>query len=291
MLEINSVMSALHQSVAEKAAKYGFTPVFPEGVKANELPLKTRTGDACFIDYAGEKGKLRLLYSEGKIFLLLGDADAEDSDDTAFKKLSTNLLILEEYSEKDVKSAANEICETLDDNFGVKELARKTNKMPATVSKNAVKSGASSYDPITLVSRIVGVYPELKAEMTANMNTYGELLAEDFFVNHANRLILATIQGNDERMMKKLFNQLCELFDNGTNETQNLIAVTVLGAIENDPGMMKNIMPYLSDSMVEPVCEVNRILGKSKSARMRLQNPPKYKPKKKKAFAAPTLGQ
>ena len=97
MLQINDVMSAIYKGIAAKTGEFGFAPVFPEGVKVNELPLETRDGGACFIDYAGSKGKLRVLYSEGKIFLLLGDENASDSDDRAFSKLSTSLMLLDEY--------------------------------------------------------------------------------------------------------------------------------------------------------------------------------------------------
>lgn len=291
MLEIYDVMNSLYKGIAAKTADYGFAPVFPEGVKVNELPLKTRDGGACFLEYSGSKGKLRVLYSEGKIFLLLGDANASENDDKAFSKLSTSLMLLDEYDERDVKSATNEILDTLEDNFGVKEMALKNNKLPATVSKAAVKGGSMSYDPATLASRIVMVYPELKTALKENYNAYGEFLPEDFFVSHANACIMATIRRNDPKELRKLFNQLTDIFENGTNEVQNLIAVTILGSIRNDPTLMQIIIPYLSDSMVEPVIEVNKILEKSKSARDRLENPPKYKPKKKKNFVAKALGQ
>lgn len=291
MLDIRDVMNTAYKGIAGRIDMYGFSPVFPEDVRRNELPLKERGGGACFIDYTGDKGKLRLLYSEGKIFLLLGEKDAPDEDDKEFKRLSAMLMILEEYNERDVKSAVNELCDTLDDNFGVKQLAKKNNKMPATVSKSAAKSGAMSYDPLTLASRIVSVYPELKAPFKENMERYGEFLPEDFFVTQANALILETIRANEPKQMKKLFNQFVDIYDNGTNVTQNLIVVTILGSIHNDPVLMKNIMPYLSDEMVEPVVEVNKLLGSSKSARMRLEHPPKYKPKKKKNVAAAAIGQ
>ncbi len=291
MLEINNVMTSVYKGVAEKTAEYGFAPQFPEGVKANEIPLRNRAGGACFFDYRGAKGTLRILFSEGKIFLLLGDENASEDDDKDFSKLSTSLMILEEYDERDVKSVINEISDTLDDNFGVKELARKNNKLPATVSKAAVKGGTMSYDPATLAARIVMVYPELKEDLKENYSAYGEFLPEDFFVNHANKCIMATIRENDPKAMKKLFNQLTDIYENGTNEVQNLIAVTILGEIRNDPMIMKEIIPYLSDSMVEPVIAVNKYLEKSASARSRLENPPKYKPKKKKNFVGKALGQ
>ena len=82
--------------------------------------------------------------------------------------------------------------------------------------------------------------------------------------------------------MKRLFNIFAEIYEDGTNEVQSLIAVTALGFIENDPVIVQQIMPYLTDSMLEPVLAVSKRLKKSKSAKMRLQNPPKYKPPKQK---------
>ncbi|MBR1811234.1 MAG: hypothetical protein IJ766_06260 [Clostridia bacterium] len=291
MLEINEVMTAVYKGIESKLTGFGFSPVFPADVKATDVPLQQREGGACRIDYSGDKGKLRLLFSDGKLILLLGEKDAADADDKEFKKLSTSLMLLDEYDERDVRSAVNELNDTLDDNFGVKALAKKNNKMPATVSKSAVKSGTLSYDPATLASRVVMLYPALKSAYKENVDTYGEFLGEDFFVHHANPLIMETIRRNDPKAMKKLFNQLSDIYENGTNEVQNLIAVTILGEIRNDAVVMKEIIPYLSDSMVEPVIAVNKILEKSKRARTRLENPPKYKPKKKKSFTAQALGQ
>ena len=61
---------------------------------------------------------------------------------------------------------------------------------------------------------------------------YGDLcLCEDFFVKHANACIERTIRENNPKEMKRLFNILCEIYEDGTNEVQSLIAVTVLGSV------------------------------------------------------------
>ncbi|NLA76693.1 MAG: hypothetical protein GX851_02485 [Clostridiales bacterium] len=54
--------------------------------------------------------------------------------------------------------------------------------------------------------------------------------------------------------------------------------------MNNDPKLIENAVEYMSETMREPVLEVNKYLAskKSKGARMRLENPPLYKPKKKK---------
>ena len=82
--------------------------------------------------------------------------------------------------------------------------------------------------------------------------------------------------------MRKLFNLLNEIYDDGTNEIQDIIVVTILGQLNNDQELLANCVDYMSVDMTSPVIQVNKYLAKSKSARMRLENPPKYKPKKKK---------
>ena len=52
--------------------------------------------------------------------------------------------------------------------------------------------------------------------------------------------------------------------------------------IETVQDLLANCVDYMSADMISPVVQVNKYLAKSKSARMRLENPPKYKPKKKK---------
>ena len=82
--------------------------------------------------------------------------------------------------------------------------------------------------------------------------------------------------------MKKLFNLLNDIYEDGTNETQSVIAVTILGSLENNQELLANCVDYMSEDMTAPVINVNKFLySKSgKSARMRLENPPKYKPAK-----------
>ena len=85
--------------------------------------------------------------------------------------------------------------------------------------------------------------------------------------------------------MKKLFNLLNEIYDDGTNDTQSLIGVTILGTIlSENADLLPNAEPYFGEVMKEPVIEIVKYLSspRSKGAKMRLKNPPIYKPKTKK---------
>ena len=93
--------------------------------------------------------------------------------------------------------------------------------------------------------------------------------------------------------MRKLFNLLNDIYDDGTNDTQSLVGVTILGeCLSSNPELLENAKPYFGEVMNEPVNEIIGYLTKSKSARMRLANPPLYKPKKekKKGMVSSMLG-
>lgn len=283
MLEKESALNTLYQSIVPVMETCGFKPKPADGNPRG--PALYARGDGMVMDFTGEKGFLRLVYSSDRIHLLSGPVDVDASDDSSFNLDSTFLLMLDDYDDRDLKSLSNEIGEYLTNTYAEKKEIVSKKKNVQTVSKAAARSGALSYDPITLASKIATMFPYtayLKDEIKRNVDEYGEFLCEDFFVNHANKEIMEVIQGNDPAKMKKLFGILGEIYEDGTNEVQSLIAVTILGPIKNDPVIIQRIIPYLTDTMIEPVLAANKRLGKSKSANLRLENPPKYKAKKKK---------
>lgn len=280
-MERIQVLELLYKNIEAAMTECGFAPEYQEGMRKTGCPAYER-GDATVMDFSGSKGVARFVFSDDRIHLLFAENDAPRGDDAAFTKDTTYLFVLDEYTERDVKSISAEINDYMTDTFVVKKKAAVKTKNISTVSRSAAKSGALSYDPITFATKLSGIYPELKEEITKNIEEYGEFLCEEFFVSHANAFIEATIRENNPQKMKRLFNIICEIYEDGTNEVQSLIAVTALGFIENDPVIVQQIMPYLTDSMLEPVLAVSKKLKKSKSAKLRLLNPPKYKPPKQK---------
>ncbi len=140
-----------------------------------------------------------------------------------------------------------------------------------------------AYDANTLGDRFTKIYPQLREEYKRNIETYDEFLAEDFFVNFGNALVVETIRSNDKIQIRKLFNLLNDIYEDGTNDTQSLVAVTIIGvSIAQNPELLSNCEEYFSDTMREPVTEIIKYLTGNKSAMMRLENPPLYKPQKQK---------
>ena len=280
MLEQKQMMSQLYTLVLPTMQQCGFEPCKPEAGYSGSMIYERET--ASVVDFSGEKGRLRLVFNSDKVHLLSGENDIALADDSAFNLDGTFLMLLNEYDERDVKSLGNEINDLLEEKYSKKTKIVSKSKNVQTVSKAAARSGALAYDPVTLATKLSAMYPEIKDNIKINIDTYGEFLCEEFFVTYAAPRVLQTIKSNDPQKMKKLFNILGDIYEDGTNEVQSLIAVTVLGPVKDDPVLIQNMMPYLTDTMLEPVLSVSKRLKKSKSANLRLENPPKYKPEKQK---------
>lgn len=267
MLDRKEALKAIHKGCAEKFQSFGFA--FKE---------IDEDDSGVYADFTKDDLTVRLLSHDNLLDILEKNPDGE------FSKNSTNLLDLDDCDEKSLKSLCNEINDTVTESYGTKAVNKQSKKAPATVSRAAVRAGMS-YDPNTLANKILLVYPELKDAYKENIEKYDQFLCDDFFINHGNRYILATIKSGDAQTRKKLFKIFTDMYLDGTSETQNLICVTILGEIDNDPDMMKVCRDYITDDeFYDTLKAVNELLASSKGKRLKekLKNPPKYKPEKKK---------
>ncbi len=242
------------------------------------------TDEYTFAFESEEKGSVKVAYSDSKIYLYASQSAYSDTTDDDFKRIALSLLD-EDSTDGDIRYIANDFSESINERFAEKKAVKRNNfKAPATVSKTAVRSGGMSYDANTLVSKICVIYPELKSYYKDSVDTYGEVLAEEFFTKHANDRIIETIKDNNPTTMKKLFNTLNDIYADGSNDVQDIIAVTILGALDNDQILLANCVDYMSPMMAPVVISVNEYLASAsgKKAKKKLLNPPAYKPKKEK---------
>lgn len=290
MADIYEILTKICSGLKAPLAECGFSPVYPDGVEKGQLPATVDSG-RIVISYKGENRALRLEHFNGRLSMtgVLKEGEILDSD---YAQISLTLLDPETADDKDVKYTVNEFSETLSERFGSgAEKKIKKQKLPPTVSKNAVQNGSVSYDINTLASRFTTLYPDLRAQYKENYEKYGEFLADEFFCEYGNKAVVDTINRNNPQEMKKLFNLLNEIYLDGTNDTQSLIVVTIMGALNNDQELLARCVDYICPDMLSPVIQVNKFLASSKSARLRLENPPKYKPKKKKQSLGSRIGQ
>ncbi len=276
-MEISVAISAIIKGVESTMNNNGFAVIVPQGIEKGALPVTEKNGCTTIL-YGGKKGTAKIELFEGKISLFCSAAESESAVDEDFKKVTTTLFDLEKVDERDIRYVVNEISDCINDTYGKKEKAKK---LPQPVSKSAAKSGASYYDLVTLGSRFVQIYPELKDAYKQNIEKYGEFLADEFFTKLGNEKFRETVKKNDPQQMKKLFNMLNEVYNDGTNQVQSVIVVTILGSLYDDENLLANCVDYM-DEMTLFVIETNKILKKSSSTRSKLEHPPLYKPKRKK---------
>lgn len=285
MFDNNEALSLILRGTDQVMKDNGFSVIVPEDTAKGDIPVVV-DGDHTYIDFSGSKGKIRIEAFGSQLLLFYTDVNADEASDEDLVKASVNYFDPESFDEKDIKSLCNELNDSIATKFGDnKSAAGKSKKMPVPVSKSAAKKGTQSYDGNTLANRLMAVYPELKEEYRANFERYDEFLPEEFFTEHANALIINTIRLNQKQEMNKLFKILNDIYENGTNDTQSLVAVTILGELNNDPRLIENASDFMCDDMKNTVILINKYLATSKGKKMRekMKNPPPFKPKKKKS--------
>ena len=252
----------------------------------NELGFSRSASDEKSITFSGEKGIYRLVHDAETNIIQFDCAYEDKGEETQWNTVSRSLFELSVADDRDVKSLGNEIEDELQHLYNArKKVDLDKIKMPKAVSRTKAKNGIISYDTDSLANRFGTLYPEFKDEIKRNIAEYGEFLPETFFVEHGNAKVLDVIKNGTKAEQKKLFKMLGEVFEDGTNEVQDIIGVTILGEMKNDPQMMAVADTYMTEYMAGSVHEINKLTAKNNKYTKKLKNPPAYKPKKNKAFS------
>lgn len=244
---------------------------------------KTKKQGENSVTFRGKNGLYRVMIDEKHSLMLLECAGEDKGEETEFATISKSLFELEPADLRDVRSSCNEVGDELRSLYGsVRKKDLDKIKLPKAVSRTKAKNGIISYDVNSLANRFGTLYPELKDQIKQNIADYGEFLPEDFFVNYGTPKVLDVIDNGTKEEQKKLFKMLNEIYEDGTNEVQDIIGVTILGAMRGDKKRLEVADQYMTEYMAGPVHEINKITAKNGRMVKKLLNPPPYKPKKKR---------
>ncbi|MEG1615023.1 MAG: hypothetical protein RR343_06035, partial [Oscillospiraceae bacterium] len=193
MVEINSAVQTLIKTMEETLKRCQMSVVYPKGIKKDEVPVKIED-DKSVVTFSSDNGSIKIELIDGKLILFCSGEKASSAKDSDYQKLFESLLELEDTScdIRDVKSAANEVCESVSNYFGLSKGGTIAKQSKAAKKSN--KNSTITYEPENLATRISNVFPELKEELEANTEKYEMTLAEEFFNEHANKLILDSIK-------------------------------------------------------------------------------------------------
>ena len=251
------------------------------------LPVKPRPGENIALFYR-EGETLRIKVEDDRAALQHCLRDPDMAPDGDFRQLSVSLLELDGAVEGDCRYIASDFAEMVQSKFRKRKKGAAVApgaKLPKSISKTAIKNGEAYYDALSFGNSFTAMFPELRAAYKANYEQYGEFLAEEFFLRGGgNEVVLRIIKKDDKAQLRRLFGLLNEVYENGVNDVQSLICVTILGALEGDEVLLARCADYMSADLAPVAIRVNRYLTSNagKSARMRLENPPLYRPKKQK---------
>lgn len=255
-----------------------------------ELGFAVKSSDNDSLVFSGDKGVYRLVFDSSNSIMSFECAYDTEAQEPEFNTLSRSLFDPVTYNEKDAKSLSNEIRDELTSLFMARKKVNLDKvKMPKAVSRTKAKNGIISYDTDSLANRFGTLYPDMKDAVKENIAKYGEFLPETFFTEIGTERVMDVIANGGEAEVKKLFKMLNEVYEDGTNEVQDIIGVTILGEMKNDPKLMEVADKYMSEYMSGPVHEINKITSKKNKLTKLLKNPPPYKPKKKKTNVMSSL--
>lgn len=275
MMEKNEVKRLIEAGLKECLDLASFAPVVrasTEQISAEEL-LPENENNFKVLEVANGSGAVRVMWNlDTKDFGLEFSNDPEADPDT-FSRVSLWRLNEETADTRDVKSIINDFDDAIRDRF-VKKVSTGSDgvKMPIPVSRSEVKNSGAHFDTNTLASRFATIYPDYKETIKENIATYGNLLADDFFSNHAAPKVLETVQKGTSQEIKKLINMFNELYDDGSTEVQQIICVTLLGQFSEDEKSLEKLDKYMSESLKKSVTNVNKYLssGMGKKKRIKL---------------------
>lgn len=251
--------------------------------KNNELGFKRSSADDNSVVFTGDKGMYRLVYNPDGPVLEFDCAYETDESEAKWKTVSKTLFELDSIEERDAKSTANEISDEISSLFAArKKVDLDKIKMPKAVSRTKAKNGSINYDTDSLANRFGVLFPDLKDEIKRNIAAYGEFLPETFFTEYGTPRVLDVLRNGSDADVKKMFKMLNEVYEDGTNEVQDIIGVTILGEMKGDKELMARADEYMIEYMAGPVHEINKLTAKNSRLTKKLKNPPPFKPKKEK---------
>lgn len=260
------------------------------------------------IKFSGDAGDVRLEYAAGALEVL-----ATNEEDGAFKNIGTLLFEAEsdDWGAKDIRSAANEVSETLADFFGTtfvtagatekSQKAKSGKNTPAAATqappkkkKKAKKS--DTLEPVDLIYRLEAIFPQYAGKADENLEKFGTFLPEEYLAENPGIVedVLLAIRMEDRAECKKLFKTFNTYYDDGEKDTQSLIAVSLLGmGAAKEEGLLKVMENYASEDLMKVLNSIAAYLntGAGKRALKKYAEPKPYKESLKERWGRQGLQQ
>ncbi len=151
-------------------------------------------------------------------------------------------LFLPDYTVKDAKSIANDFCDTLQNNFGLKPKVNvNRNALPEKTSKDECSVN-------TLTSRFLTIFPQFKDEYPKYITSNGIFLYVKFYSEIGAPHLKELLANKDKKRLEKYFDTLNHHYCEGDKEVRSLVSSVILvEAIGNDSNLLEIAKAYMED--------------------------------------------
>lgn len=212
--------------------------------------------------FTGETTAYSVFYNEEKKRFELRTCDmVDDQPEGKWKSISIWLYDPENDSLSEAESIMNDFVETIE---GPKRVAALKTK------KKRKKDEENTSDPLFFFNRFVGIFPDLRDELTEERARYDDLRAVTFArASVLPRLEALLTQTSRKDQIKRCVDLLNDMYVNGDLDVRSIITIVLLNGIENEKAV-ENMKPLMSDELQKAYAAGLKLKGK------------KVKPEKKK---------
>ncbi len=201
--------------------------------------------------FTGENVAYSVIYYIDKMHMVMRScAMTDDGPDNEWKTMATWMFNPETDSEKEASSIGNDFAEAVSTPVNIKRVKQTKKK----------KSEEGSADPVFLYKRLVKLFPELKAEIKEEEDTYypfrGVTFAREKVVPKVNAMVRLSVKAD----LTKLMGILSAQYTNGDPDTRAIITIVILNSIDDE--YQDVITPLMSDELKKAYKNAHKFKGK-----------------------------
>ncbi|MBQ8056961.1 MAG: hypothetical protein IJ275_01355 [Ruminococcus sp.] len=222
----------------------------PQGYKKNKVNNSDKNEMVAL--FTGENVAYSVIYYVDKMHMVMRScAMTEDGPDNEWKTMATWMFNPETDAEREANSIGNDFADAVSSPVNIKRVKQTKKK----------KSGdEASSDPIFLYKRLVKFFPELKAEIKEEEESYYPFRYVTFCKEHVVPKINSMLTLGVKADITKVMGILSAQYVNGDPDTRAIITIVILNSV--DEKHREIIEPLMSDDLLKAYKPALKLKGK-----------------------------
>ena len=202
--------------------------------------------------FTSENVAYSVIYYIDKMHMVMRScAMTEDGPDNEWKTMATWMFNPETDSEKEAGSIGNDFADAVSTPVNIKRVKQ---------TKKKKSNDEGSADPVFLYKRLVKFFPELKAEIKEEEDSYYPFRAVTFCKEHVVPKINYMLALGVKADITKLMGILSAQYVNGDPDTRAIITIVILNSV--DEKYLEIIEPLMSDDLLKAYKPALKLKGK-----------------------------